>query len=107
MIQDIEEKAEEELKQRQEKNTNRTDGRRNQKLTFPRRISNSTKQYLWIKHAPERNKIHGDNSAGISTEEAYEEQKRIQKLPFFKDIKNGKKFLHGTKKHSIFFSPEK
>ena len=94
MIQDIEEKAEEELKQRQEKIQAERKAMEEEikKLTlFPEEFRIALVQYLWIKHAPERNKIHGDNSAGISTEEAYEEQKRIQKLPFFKDIKKWQK----------------
>ncbi len=94
MIQDIEEKAEEELKKRQEKIQAERKAMEEEikKLTlFPEEFRIALVQYLWVKHAPERNRIHGDNSAGISTEKAHEEQKRIQKLPFFKDIKKWQK----------------
>ena len=59
------------------------------KLHFPEEFRTALMQYLWIKHAPERNKIHGDNSAGISTEKHTKNRKEF-KTPFSKTLKMAK-----------------
>lgn len=51
-------------------------------------LNKNVQDYLLAKHAPERNAVHGESAAGITTEVANKLKAEIENLPYFEQVKH-------------------
>jgi len=64
-------------------------------------LNKDLNDYLIAKHAPERNAKLGDNAAGITTEQANENLKKISELPYAKDIERLANRIYDLNKQTL------
>lgn len=57
--------------------------------------------YLITRHAPERNKVHGDGAAGITTKEAEDKFKSLNSLPYAGEIKRVAEDIQNLHKETL------
>lgn len=61
--------------------------RENIEKMIPKEIREDVLNFLWFRHAPERNKTHGEGAAGIDTETAFVKMEKLKKKKNFPQIK--------------------
>ena len=51
-----------------------------------RKVRDDVNDFLWLRHAPERNVALGDGAAGISTKDAVERLAKLSESPYFDEV---------------------